>query len=106
MQHLVKNLQSVTVDVVDYQDKRDFLYTELTNIGYSVFKPQGAFYMFPRSPIEDDVAFVGELQKHNVLVVPGQGFGMPGYFRISYCVTERELKGAVPGFRAAMEAVK
>ncbi|MCH7706177.1 MAG: pyridoxal phosphate-dependent aminotransferase [Chloroflexi bacterium] len=106
MQHIVKNLQSVTVDVTDYQDKRDFLYTELTNIGYSILKPQGAFYMFPRSPIEDDVAFVGELQKHNVLVVPGQGFGMPGYFRISFCVTDRELKGAVPGFRAAMEAVK
>lgn len=106
MQHIVKNLQSVTVDVTDYQDKRDYLYTELTNIGYSIIKPQGAFYMFPRCPIEDDVAFVGELQKHNVLVVPGRGFGMPGYFRISFCVTDRELRGAMPGFRAAMEAVK
>ena len=51
----------------------------------------------------DDVEFVGELQKHNVLVVPGRGFGMPGYFRISYCVEDRTLEGALPGFRAAID---
>ena len=103
MQHIVKALQSVTVDVGVYQAKRDFLYGRLTEMGYSVVKPQGAFYMFPRSPIDDDVEFVGELQKHNVLVVPGRGFGMPGYFRISYCVEDRTLEGALPGFRAAID---
>ena len=103
MQHIVKTLQSVTVDVGAYQAKRDFLYGSLAEMGYSVVKPQGAFYMFPRSPIDDDVEFAGELQKHNVLVVPGRGFGMPGYFRISYCVEDRTLEGALPGFRAAID---
>ena len=103
MQHLVRDLQSVTVDVAQYQAKRDFLYRELTGMGYRVVKPGGAFYMFPQSPIDDDVAFVAELQKHNVLVVPGRGFGLPGHFRISYCVEDRTLEGSLPGFRAAME---
>ena len=103
MQRIVKGLQSVTVDVGGYEAKRDFLYGALTGMGYSVVKPQGAFYMFPRSPIEDEVEFVAELQKRNVLVVPGRGFGMPGYFRISYCVDDRTLQGALPGFRAAIE---
>ncbi len=103
MQHIVRALQSVTVNVAEYQAKRDYLFQGLTEMGYSVVRPQGAFYMFPRCPIPDDVAFVAELQKHNVLVVPGRGFGVPGYFRISYCVSDRVLEGALPGFRAAME---
>ena len=61
MQLIVKSLQSVVIDVGQYQAKRDFLYGHLTGMGYQVVKPQGAFYMFPRSPIEDDVAFVEEL---------------------------------------------
>ena len=104
MQHIVAKLQSVSVDVGVYQAKRDFMYDELTAIGYEVVRPQGAFYMFPRSPIEDDVGFVAELQKYNVLAVPGRGFGMPGYFRISFCVTDQTLEGSIPGFRAAFEA--
>ena len=97
MQHIVAKLQSVTVDVGEYQSKRDFMYDALTDIGYDLVKPQGAFYMFPKSPIEDDVEFVADLQKHNVLVVPGRGFGMPGHFRISFCVTDETLSGSIPG---------
>ena len=104
MQHIVAKLQSVSVDVGVYQAKRDFIYDELTAIGYDVVRPKGAFYMFPRSPIEDDARFVAELQKHNVLAVPGRGFGMPGYFRLSFCVTDKTLEGSIPGFRAAFEA--
>ncbi len=103
MQHLVAKLQSVTVDIGEYQSKRDYLYGELTDIGYDVVKPQGAFYMFPKSPVEDDVEFVAELQKRNVLVVPGRGFGMPGHFRISFCVTDETLSGSIPGFREAFD---
>ncbi|MBM3949397.1 MAG: pyridoxal phosphate-dependent aminotransferase [SAR202 cluster bacterium] len=103
MQRIVAKLQVVTVDVGQYQAKRDFLYENLTEMGYSVVKPQGAFYMFPRSPIKDDVAFVTELQQHGVLTVPGRGFGMPGYFRIAYCFSDATLRDAMPGFRAAME---
>ena len=103
MQHLVKNLQHVTVSVAEYQKKRDFLYDNLKDIGYSVVKPQGAFYMFPKSPIEDDVAFINELRPWNVLVVPGRGFGAPGYFRVSYCVDDKTLKGSLDGFKKVAE---
>ncbi len=105
IQHIVKNLQSVTIDVQQYQDKRDFMYQNLTEIGYEMPMPQGAFYMFPKSPIEDDVEFTAELQKSNVLVVPGRGFGSPGHFRLSYCVTDETLAGSLEGFRIAFEAV-
>jgi len=103
MQHLVKNLQSVSVSITEYQQKRDFLYQNLTVMGYVMTKPQGAFYMFPRTPTKDDVAFVRELQEHRVLTVPGQGFGTPGYFRIAYCVTDRVLEGSLAGFRQAAQ---
>jgi aspartate aminotransferase len=101
MQHLVRHLQSVTVAVAEYQQKRDFLYGNLVDMGYSLNKPQGAFYMFPKSPLKDDVAFVGELQQWQVLAVPGRGFGAPGYFRISYCVDDRTIAGSLSGFRQA-----
>ena len=102
MQHIVRALQSVSVDAGEYQRKRDFLHSNLTLMGYDVVKPQGAFYMFPASPIADDLAFVAELQERNVLTVPGSGFGLPGYFRISYCVDDGALEGALPGFEATI----
>ncbi|MFC2042264.1 pyridoxal phosphate-dependent aminotransferase [Chloroflexota bacterium] len=103
MQHIVRHLQSVTVSVAEYQQKRDFLYENLTMFGYSLVKPQGAFYMFPKAPIEDDAAFVRELQEFRVLTVPGRGFGTPGYFRISYCVDDRTLEGSLAGFQKAAQ---
>ncbi len=103
MQHVVQGLQGVSVDASDYQRQRDFLYSQLTELGYSVVMPQGAFYLFPKSPIEDDVAFVEALQEWNVLTVPGRGFGTPGHFRISYCVEDRVLEGAINGFAKAAE---
>jgi aspartate aminotransferase len=106
MQHAVRGLQSVTVPILEYQKKRDFLYQHLSGFGYSVIKPGGAFYMFPRSPIEDDVAFVRELQQQLVLVVPGRGFGSPGYFRVSYCVSDRVLEGSLDGFRRVARKFK
>ena len=101
MQRLVRVLQEVTVDIEGDKRKRDVLYAGLTAAGYQVVKPQGAFYMFPKSPLPDDVAFADVMQKHNVLVVPGRGFGSPGYFRISYCVEDWTIEGAVKGFTAA-----
>ena len=105
MQHIVKNLQSVTVDVATYEAQRDFMHGALTDIGYEVVKPQGAFYMFPKAPIDDDVKFTGMLRENRVLVVPGSGFGGPGHFRISYCVSDATLEGSLEGFRAAFEGV-
>ncbi len=106
MQHIVQNLQDSSVDIGQYARKRDFLYNNLTEMGYSIVKPQGAFYMFPKAPIADDVALVGELQKHNVLVVPGRGFGAPGYFRISYCVDDWVIEGSLKGFKAVAKELR
>ena len=103
MQNVIRALQDVWVDIDEYVRKRDLLYDNLIEMGYSIVKPTGAFYMLPKSPIEDDAAFVKELQKYNVLVVPGKGFGAPGYFRISYCVEDRVIEGSFQGFKAAAE---
>jgi aspartate aminotransferase len=106
MQNVVRQLQAVTVSVAEYQRKRDFLYERLNAMGYSMVKPQGAFYMFPKSPLEDDVAFVRELQQFRVLTVPGQGFGTPGHFRISYCVDDHTIEGSLDGFRQVAKKFK
>ena len=100
IQRVVKNVQGVTVDVEQYKKKRDFLYGELTRIGYDVVKPQGAFYLFPKSPIDDEVEFVKKLAEKKVLVVPGRGFGCPGYFRISYCLPDSVIEGSIAGFES------
>jgi len=99
MQRVVARLQKVCVNVNDYQEKRDLFYNSLTEMGYQMVKPQGAFYLFPKSPIEDDVAFVREAQKKNILIVPGSGFGTPGYFRIAYCVEKKAIENSLQGFR-------
>ena len=101
-QHLVTSLQSVTVDVGLYERKRNFLYSKLTDMGYSVVRPQGAFYMFPKAPIADDVEFVDRLKEERVLAVPGTGFGLPGYFRLSYCLKDETIEGALPGLSKAI----
>lgn len=103
MQRAITRLQGVSVDVSPYQRNRDILWEALTEAGFDVHKPEGAFYLFPRSPIEDDVAFCREMQEHLVLVVPGSGFGLPGYFRIAYCVAPQVVDGALSAFREVGE---
>jgi aspartate aminotransferase len=97
-QRAIASLQGVTIDRGIYRKKRDRFWGALTGMGYDCVKPTGAFYMFPRSPIVNDVAFVKELLEENVLVVPGVGFGRPGHFRISYCVEDETIERALPGF--------
>ncbi len=106
IQRIVGRLQQVTVSVDEYQRKRDFLYGKLVDLGYSVVKPQGAFYLFPKSPLEDDFAFVRELQQWRVLTSPGSSFGTPGYFRISYSVNDQTLEGSLAGFQKIAEKFK
>jgi len=86
------------VDVADYQAKRDLLVSELTGMGFSMVKPDGAFYLFPKSPINDDVEFVKLAQKHRILLVPGAGFGAPGFFRIAYCVDKAVIERSLPAW--------
>lgn len=96
MQRVVARLQGVEVDVSLYRQNRDLLYEALTSVGYEVAKPQGTFYIFPKSPLADDVAFSAELLEQLVLVTPGVGFGYPGYFRLAYCAERRIVEGAIP----------
>jgi len=103
MQRLVAPLQKNSVNIREYEENRDLFYNSLTAFGYEVVKPQGAFYLFPKAPIEDDVTFVKELQSKRILTVPGRGFGKPGYFRIAYAVDKKVIEGALPGFKEVAE---
>ncbi|MDE0205229.1 MAG: pyridoxal phosphate-dependent aminotransferase [Candidatus Tectomicrobia bacterium] len=106
MQHVVRELQGVTIDMRQYERKRALMCDELAAMGYEFVRPQGAFYLFPSSPIEDDAAFVNVLLQRHILAVPGRGFGTPGYFRLSYCVEDRTIERALPGFKEALEACR
>lgn len=105
MQRLVADLQESSVDVVDYQAKRDLLCDTLSELGFTMVKPDGAFYLFPQSPLKDDIEFVKLAQKHHILLVPGSGFGAPGYFRIAYCFDRKMIERSLPAWRRLAEEV-
>jgi aspartate aminotransferase len=99
MQRVISKLQRAPVNVEAYKKKRDFIYQNLKAMGYSMVKPDGAFYLFPRSPV-DDLKLCDDLRQERVLVVPGIAFGTPGYFRIAYCVEDWVLENCLPGFQS------
>ncbi len=103
MQRVINRLLDVSIDVNIYQKKRDLLCDGLASLGYEFFKPQGAFYLFPKSPIKDDIAFVSALKDENILTVPGTGCGGPGHFRIAYCVADETIINSMPGFERAIK---
>ena len=94
------------VDVSGYQRKRDLLCDELARIGYDVRKPEGSFYVFLKTPLADDIAFVRLLAREGVLGVPGAGFGRGGYIRLSLTVPEEMIRKSFPGFAAAFQATR
>ena len=102
-QRVVAQNQATSVPVEQYQKLRDIFCRGLDQAGMQYVKPQGAFYLFPKTPTEDDLAFVRALQKHYVLAVPGAGFGRGGHIRLAFCVTQKEIEGALPAFRKVME---
>jgi aspartate aminotransferase len=105
-QWVVAEVGDLVIDVAPYREKRDLMYEGLVRIGYECVKPQGAFYVFPRSPIDDDVAFVRLLAEEGVLTVPGSGFGMPGHIRISLTVDKDTVVRALPGFERAFRKAR
>jgi aspartate aminotransferase len=105
MQRLVAGLQHISVDIGADQTKRDILYNALTGMGFQMVRPDGAFYLFPKSPLADDVEFVRIAQKHRILLVPGAGFGAPGYFRIAYCVNLGMIERSLDAWRALAREV-
>lgn len=81
-----------------YRKNRDLLYGTLTDLGFSCVKPDGAFYLFPKSLEPDDYAFCKKAVEHNLILVPGTEFGCPEHVRISYCVSTEQIERALPAF--------
>ena len=102
---IARNL-GVTTDMTTYRENRDILYNHLTSLGFEMVKPQGTFYMFPKSLIPDDVAFAEAAKKYNLLIVPGSSFGCPGYFRLSYCISTEKVKNSLQAFTKLAEEFK
>jgi aspartate aminotransferase len=101
-QRVVGEFQNNSVSIPDYRQKRDTFYDILTEAGFECVKPMGAFYLFPKSPMEDEVEFVWRMQQEErILVVPGRGFGKKGYFRLAYCVPLETILKAKDGFLRA-----
>ncbi len=103
MQRVIEKSMGAKVDVESYERRCNMLYDILIECGYKCKKPQGALYLFPKSPIEDDIAFSAIAAKNNLLVVPGTGFGMKGYFRLTFCVDEKVIEASKQAFVKTME---
>lgn len=102
MQRVIASVQGSCVDISEYAGKRDLLCNGLSGFGYEFVKPAGAFYLFPKTPVPDDIKFVRALQDELILTVPGSGFGGPGHFRIAYCVDDDTIINSLPGFERAL----
>ncbi|MBI9088526.1 MAG: pyridoxal phosphate-dependent aminotransferase [Desulfobacterium sp.] len=105
MQRVLPLIQGASVDIDAYRRKRDLLCDILNDAGYTFTTPPGAFYIFPKSPIQDDVKFVGMLQEELILAVPGTGFGGPGYFRLAFCVDDGTIERSRSAFKRAMDRI-
>ena len=107
-QKAVAMCADVPSDIEAYARNKDLLYNGLTELGYECVRPQGAFYLFVKSPEKSGDAgeFSERAKKHDVLVVPSDSFGCPGYVRISYCVAEKTIVDSLPVFKEIMEELK
>ncbi|MFP7755246.1 pyridoxal phosphate-dependent aminotransferase [Thermodesulfobacteriota bacterium B35] len=103
MQRVVERLQDVSVDCSIYARRREVFCRVLDGAGFEYVRPKGAFYLFPRTPIADDVEFCSILQQEKILAVPGRGFGAPGHIRLAFCVDEEVIARSADAFRRAME---
>ena len=92
-----------TTDIQYYDTNRELIYNGLKDLGFSCVKPQGAFYLFVKSPVEDEKAFCQAAKKYHLLLVAGSSFGCPGYVRIAYCVARETIENALPAFKKLAE---
>jgi len=106
MQRALYHSIGTAVDITTYEKNRTLFLSALKTMGYDIVTPEGAFYLFPRTPIEDDVDFIAELKKEQILAVPGRGFGRAGYMRLAYCVATSVIERALPGFERAIQRMK
>ena len=93
----------ISVDLEVYEKNRNLLYGALTEYGFTCAKPDGAFYLFMKSPVEDEKEFCETAKKHHVLFVPGSSFACPGYVRIAYCVSYEQIERSLPAFKKIAE---
>ena len=105
-QHVVAEAPDESPDMALYHEKRNILCDGLLKLGYELHKPQGAFYVFPKTPISDDVAFTRLLQEEGVLAVPGSGFGRGGYMRLSLTVPLDTITRSLPSFDRVLDKIK
>jgi aspartate aminotransferase len=106
MQRVIMRLLNTEADLFAYEERSIFLAQELIKIGYELKEPEGAFYLFPKSPIPDDLVFTSILREENILAVPGEGFGRKGYFRLSLCLNKQIIKKSIDAFSRALEKVR
>ena len=106
MQLVIKECLNERPQIEVYDQNRKMLYEHLTALGFECLKPQGAFYLFVKSPIEDYAAFVEEGKKQHILMVDASSFGCPGYVRLAYCVSPEMIKRSFPAFERLAEACK
>lgn len=106
MQYTVAECTDVLPDVSAYKENRDLLFGALTDYGYEAVPPDGAFYLFVKSPESDANAFCERAKKYELLLVPSDDFGCGGYVRISYCVTAEQIEKSLPAFKALIEEYK
>ena len=101
MQRVVAELQDVTIDSSIYTRRRELFCRILEEAGFDFVKPKGAFYVFPKAPGGDDVAFCALLQEEKILAVPGRGFGAPGFFRLAFCTADDTIERSATAFKRA-----
>ena len=107
MQKVIEYCAEERPDLVAYDENRNLLYNSLREMGYECAKPDGAFYLFVKAPNGDANAFSEKAKlEHNLLVVPADGFGCPGYFRLSYCVANDMIQRSLPAFKAMIESYR
>ncbi len=105
-QRTVAAAGELRVDPSQYERRCQRVHRALSDMGYELVRPQGGFYVFPRTPIADDLAFVGMLKEEGILAVPGRGFGRPGFIRLSLTVPDAMIERALPGFARALRRAR
>lgn len=105
-QKVVKACLDEKTDISFYDRNREALYNGLKKLGFECIKPEGAFYLFVKSPVEDEKEFCAAAKKYNILVVPGSSFACPGYVRIAYCVAYETIVNSLPQFAKLAEEYK
>ena len=106
MQHAIARCATLTSNMNEYKENRDLIYNGLTNIGYECVKPEGAFYLFVKSPEADAYSFMEKAKKYNIIVVPSDNFGVKGYVRLAYCISKKTIINSLPAFEKLLKEYK